>query len=256
MGSKKDKESKVKKAIIGVATGVSPGLIAGDTKSAVIGGLVGIAAAGADALYEAVQDHRRRRLHALMEGLVLGAESPEEAGARVHAAMSDANVAPAVIEAAKAMDSVVDERVIPAIGALVRAHVMGAKPVDRFFRGALRLLSESTPEELARVAAFAGIVERFPGNDPEVMFMPRFSRDPSMPEYQVNEPERYGQAEFHRVPGGIEVPGVLAHHRLARAKSTDERGRATVVVRRSDARALRSCIEAAGISPVPSEPFS
>lgn len=259
MENGRDKKSKTEgpaKAALGVVMGAAPGLAFGKPAEAAFGAVLGLAGAGVGALIEAVAEQRRRRVEALLAEFVLDAATPTEAGERVRAAIANPDVGPAVIEAAKAMDAIVDERVIPAIAALTRAYAAGEKPVDAFFRGTLRLLSESTPEELARVAAFAAITEQFPGTDPEVIFMPRYNRDPSQPEYQVSEPDHYGQAQFFRVPGGIEVPGVLAHHRLARARSTDERGRATVVVRRSDARALRSYIEAAHIAPAPSEQFT
>lgn len=250
MGKKKDKASTIAQA---AAVGAAKGLVKGDPKEALQGAAIGAGVALMALVTEAVRDHRARRTQALLDGLVLGAESPEKAAARVREAILDPKVAPAVIEAAKAMDSVVDERVIPAIAALTRAYALGEKPIDRFFRGALRLLSESTAEELVPIAAFAEVTIRFPGDDREVLFMPHFDNEPARPVFQVNEPERYSHAMFVRIPGGRETPAALEHHRLARPRSYNERGRATFAIQRSDARALYSYIKAAGIDLVEAE---
>lgn len=252
-GDKKSKSEKTAKAALAIAVGAMPGLFTSKPAEAALGGAIALAAVGVDTLIEAVTAQRRKRTEDLLGSLVFDAASPEEAAGRVRAAIENPTVAPSIIEAAKAMDALVDERVIPAIGALMRAYALGEKPVDRFYRGALRLFSESTAEDLARVASFAEIATRFPGEDHEVLFMPHFQRDPSMPMFQVNEPEAVGHAMFFRVPGGVDTPSAMAHQRLARVISYDERGRPTFTLLRSDARALFEYIAAAGIERIEPE---
>lgn len=190
----------------------------------VVAGLVAVLAL---ALGAAVVDYRNRKTEIFIRNLIegSGAETPEEVAAEVKRQIADPSAAAAVMDAANALESIVDEAVIPAIAALTRSYTMRKARPDRFFRRCLSVLRDIDASEIPAVLEIARLARNHPGTATQVQFMDRSVTPGAVSKYQVNEPQPHKMnTVWAEIPQGAMVADVLIQHGMARLLRSEEEG--------------------------------
>jgi hypothetical protein len=102
-----------------------------------------------------VRNRNRRRFQQLIEGYIRASDGidPDVVEARLQAAVENADVQGAVLEAVRGLDEALSDVAIPALARLLRLYTMGTKPADAFFRGVRRVLQELNPDAFNELVA-------------------------------------------------------------------------------------------------------